>query len=48
MALCLQSGENKKVKAVLEEAGIDIRGRRGDPHCIYFADPDDHRYYYYL
>ena len=35
-------------RAWLEEAGIDIRGRRGDPHSIYFTDPDDHRYHYYL
>ncbi len=43
MALRLQSGEFKKVKAVLEEAGIEVTGRRGDPHCIYFSDPDGHR-----
>ena len=43
MALRLQSGEFKKVKAILEEAGIEITGRRGDPHCIYFSDPDGHR-----
>ena len=43
MALRLKSGDYKKVKAVLEEAGIEVSGRRGDPHCIYFSDPDGHR-----
>ena len=43
MALRLKSGEYQKVKAVLEEAGIEVFGRRGDPHCIYFSDPDGHR-----
>ena len=43
MALRLKSGEYKKVRAVLQEAGIEVTGRRGDPHCIYFSDPDGHR-----
>jgi len=43
MALRLKSGEYEKVKAVLEEAGIKVSGRKGDPHCIYFSDPDGHR-----
>ncbi len=43
MALRLQSGEYKKVKALLEESGIEVTGRKGDPHCIYFSDPDGHR-----
>jgi len=43
MALRLKSGEYQKVKAVLEEAGCEVSGRRGDPHCIYFSDPDGHR-----
>ena len=28
---------------VLERAGIKVHGREGDPHCIYFHDPDGHR-----
>ena len=43
MALRLRSGEYQKVKGILEEAGVRVSGRRGDPHCIYFSDPDGHR-----
>jgi len=43
MALRLRSGEYEKVKALLEGAGIKVSGRRGDPRCIYFSDPDGHR-----
>lgn len=43
MAMRLKSGDYKKVKAILEEAGVKVSGRRGDPRCIYFADPDGHR-----
>jgi catechol 2,3-dioxygenase-like lactoylglutathione lyase family enzyme len=43
MALRLKSGEYEKVKAVLEKAGIEVSGRKGDPRCIYFSDPDGHR-----
>lgn len=43
MALRLKSGDYKKVRSLLEEAGIKVNGRRNDPHCIYFSDPDGHR-----
>jgi glyoxylase I family protein len=43
MALRLQSGEYAEVKAALEGAGVEVSGRRGDPDCIYFCDPDGHR-----
>ncbi len=43
MALCLKSGETKKVKAILKKAGVEVSGRSGDPDCIYFCDPDNHR-----
>jgi catechol 2,3-dioxygenase-like lactoylglutathione lyase family enzyme len=43
MALRLASGEYEGVKATLERAGVQVSGRPGDPHCLYFADPDGHR-----
>jgi len=43
MALRLAAGEYARVKATLENAGIEVYGRKGDPHCIYFHDPDGHQ-----
>ena len=43
MALRLASGELAHAKATLENAGIKVNGRPGDPTCIYFSDPDGHR-----
>jgi catechol 2,3-dioxygenase-like lactoylglutathione lyase family enzyme len=43
MALRLTSGDYERVKGTLENAGIKVNGRQGDPHCIYFSDPDGHR-----
>ena len=43
MALRLESGEYEEVKATLESAGVEVSGRPGDLHCIYFDDPDGHR-----
>jgi catechol 2,3-dioxygenase-like lactoylglutathione lyase family enzyme len=43
LALRLASGDYERVKATLENAGIEVFGRPGDPHCIYFHDPDGHR-----
>ena len=43
MALRLAGGDHARVKATLEDAGIKVHGRPGDPHCIYFHDPDGHR-----
>jgi catechol 2,3-dioxygenase-like lactoylglutathione lyase family enzyme len=43
MALRLASGEYEEVKAALEAAGCEVSGRPGDPHCLYFNDPDGHR-----
>lgn len=42
MALRLKAGSYKQVKTVLEQAGVKVTGRRGDPRCIYFSDPDGH------
>ena len=43
MALRLAAGEYDRVKATLDNAGIEVHGRPGDPHCVYFNDPDGHR-----
>ncbi|HET9320914.1 MAG TPA: VOC family protein [Bryobacteraceae bacterium] len=43
MALRLEAGEYEDVKATLEAAGCVVDGRQGDPHCLYFSDPDGHR-----
>jgi catechol 2,3-dioxygenase-like lactoylglutathione lyase family enzyme len=43
MALQLAAGDYARVKATLENAGIAVNGRKGDPHCVYFSDPDGHR-----
>ena len=43
MALQLMSGDYQRVKSTLENAGIEVHGRDGDPHCIYFHDPDGHQ-----
>ncbi len=43
MALQLVSGDYQRVKSTLENAGLEVTGRQGDPTCIYFSDPDGHR-----
>jgi len=43
MAFNQSTGSYEDVKAVLESHGIAVRARRGDPRCIYFADPDGHQ-----
>lgn len=43
IALRLELGEYQEVKESLEREGVRVSGRRGDPHCIYFSDPDGHR-----
>jgi catechol-2,3-dioxygenase len=43
MALRLAAGDYARVKATLENAGIQVHGRTNDPHCIYFDDPDGHQ-----
>ena len=42
MALRLTAGDYEKVKATLENAGIKVHGRKNDPLCVYFSDPDGH------
>ncbi len=43
MALRLAAGRYQEAKATLEKAGIKVDGRKNDPHCVYFSDPDGHR-----
>jgi catechol 2,3-dioxygenase-like lactoylglutathione lyase family enzyme len=43
MALQLVSGDYQRVKSTLENAGLEVTGRQGDPTCVYFSDPDGHR-----
>jgi catechol 2,3-dioxygenase-like lactoylglutathione lyase family enzyme len=43
MAMRLAAGEYEEVKARLEAEGLTVTGRRGDPNCLYFSDPDGHR-----
>jgi len=31
-----------------ENAGIEVHGRKGDPHCVYFHDPDGHQLQFLL
>jgi catechol 2,3-dioxygenase-like lactoylglutathione lyase family enzyme len=48
MALRLSSGDYERVKKILEGAGIEVHGRKGDPHCVYFHDPDGHQLQFLL
>jgi catechol 2,3-dioxygenase-like lactoylglutathione lyase family enzyme len=43
LALQLEAGDYEHTTAVLRTAGIEVMGRPGDDHCIYFNDPDGHR-----
>jgi len=43
MALRMEPAGYEETKARLEMEGITVTGRTGDPHCIYFDDPDGHR-----
>jgi catechol 2,3-dioxygenase-like lactoylglutathione lyase family enzyme len=43
MALRLAVGDLERTKKTLIDAGIEVQGRRGDPNCIYFHDPDGHK-----
>lgn len=42
LALDITTGTCDEIKAELEKHGIAVSGRPGDPHCIYFHDPDGH------
>ena len=43
LALTLQAGEYDDVCEILGAANVEVRGRSGDPRCIYISDPDGHR-----
>ena len=43
LALRLATGDYAHVKATLENAGIEVHGRKNDPGCVYFHDPDGHQ-----
>jgi catechol 2,3-dioxygenase-like lactoylglutathione lyase family enzyme len=43
LALRLAAGDHAQVKTMLENAGIEVHGRKGDPRCVYFQDPDGHQ-----
>ena len=43
IALRMEPASYEEVKARLEQEGIEVSGRAGDPTCIYFDDPDGHR-----
>lgn len=43
VALDIITGTYEAVKAELEQHGVAVSGRPGDPRCIYFHDPDGHR-----
>lgn len=43
MALRLAAGKYEQVKATLQNAGIEVHGRKSDPRCVYFHDPDGHK-----
>jgi catechol 2,3-dioxygenase-like lactoylglutathione lyase family enzyme len=42
LAFSVPSGTREEIVAALAAHGITARGRRGDPDCIYFDDPDGH------
>jgi glyoxylase I family protein len=43
LALNVTDGTYESLKAELERHGVEVTGRPGDDHCIYFRDPDGHR-----
>ena len=43
LAVQTDTGTLESIKSELVERGINVTGRPGDPHCIYFSDPDGHR-----
>lgn len=42
LAFTVATGTVSEIKSVLAARGVSSGGRRGDPDCIYFDDPDGH------
>jgi len=42
MAFNAEQNGYDTVKSSLENQGVQVRARDGDPHCVYFDDPDGH------
>lgn len=43
LAFNVDHGTAAEIKKALAAHGVEATGRRGDPDCIYFSDPDGHR-----
>ncbi len=43
LAFQVDSGTYEEITGTLREQGLEVTGRKGDPRCIYFNDPDGHR-----
>lgn len=43
LAFNVPKGTSASIRKALEARGIEVSGRRGDPECLYFSDPDGHR-----
>ncbi len=43
LAFNVDKGTVAAIRKALAERGVEVSGRRGDPDCIYFSDPDGHR-----
>ena len=48
IALRLAAGDRESVKKRLQDAGVEVFGRRNDPGCVYFRDPDGHQLQFLL
>jgi catechol 2,3-dioxygenase-like lactoylglutathione lyase family enzyme len=42
IAFRVEAGDYEMLKGALEARDVAVRGRAGDPDCIYFDDPDGH------
>jgi len=42
LAFSVPSGTRTEIASALAAHGVKARGRRGDPDCVYFDDPDGH------